>query len=153
MFKMWANIQAVMLLLTTSMLMGAVSAIEKTSGKSCVDSTFLTSVYTDDLIWGRPKIESDIDLTSLIFDFNRKYKLLLFGLGFSRHCKDALGGPRTLKRQHWPCAEFSRTRLHDHVQPNRRCSEQYSPRLQDCIHLLRAYIRTRINSSYCYSWR
>ncbi|KAG4425952.1 hypothetical protein IFR04_000896 [Cadophora malorum] len=72
MFKMWANIQAVILLLITSMLMGAVSAIDNTSGKSCVDSTFLTSVYTNDLIWGRPKIGSDIDLTSLIFDFNRQ---------------------------------------------------------------------------------
>lgn len=95
---MWANIQAVILLLITSMLMGAVSAIDNTSGKSCVDSTFLTSVYTNDLIWGRPKIGSDIDLTSLIFDFNRKYKFLLFSLGFVRYCKDALGAPRPLQR-------------------------------------------------------
>ncbi|KAG4439338.1 hypothetical protein IFR05_005150 [Cadophora sp. M221] len=40
--------------------------------KSCVDFTIPLTLTTTDLIWGRPKFESDVDVTSLIFDFNRR---------------------------------------------------------------------------------
>ncbi|PVH78248.1 hypothetical protein DL98DRAFT_494589 [Cadophora sp. DSE1049] len=61
-----------MLLLFTSLLMVPVVAADNTSGKSCVDFTVPITVTTTDLVWGRPKFESSIDLTSLTFDFNRR---------------------------------------------------------------------------------
>lgn len=65
------TIMTLVLLLFTSVFMLPVIAAHA-SQKSCVDFTIHLTLTATDLIWGRPKFESTIDLTSMIFDFNRK---------------------------------------------------------------------------------
>ncbi|KAK0109580.1 hypothetical protein ONS95_002265 [Cadophora gregata] len=72
MYTMLPKTQAFMLLLLTSLFMVCIVAAENSPGKSCVDFTVPLTLTTTDWVWGRPKIETDIDLTSLTFDFNRR---------------------------------------------------------------------------------
>ncbi|KAH7336531.1 Alpha/Beta hydrolase protein [Rhexocercosporidium sp. MPI-PUGE-AT-0058] len=62
---------SLVLLLFSSLFMLPIVA-DDSLRKSCVDFTVPLTLTTTDLIWGRPKLESNVDLVSLIFDFNRR---------------------------------------------------------------------------------
>ncbi|KAL2068697.1 hypothetical protein VTL71DRAFT_15035 [Oculimacula yallundae] len=64
------NIMALIFLLTSVFILPIVAG--ESSKKVCVDFVLPLTLTTTDLIWGRPKFETTIDLTSLIFDFNRR---------------------------------------------------------------------------------